>query len=232
MCGDVELNPGPDNNGTAMSVLNVRLARIGLAVINIVSDGNCLFRSVSYQLYKTETYHTQIRAVAIQHLINCPEQFIESNTEQSWMQYLQNMSSLGTCADNIIIQAVANAHNLIIHIIESAQNFAESTVVSPVYTKQGQNSRHIYIGHVDEMHYVSTSPIIRNQTVSAQSANKQNNTTPTQIMDTLKNIRIKFNPIWVKSRPRSWSICHRCKQGLIGPNTRVKIIDPGFRVNV
>ena len=203
MCGDVELNPGPDNNGTAMSVLNVRLARIGLAVINIVSDGNCLFRSVSYQLYKTETYHTQIRAVAIQHLINCPEQFIESNTEQSWMQYLQNMSSLGTCADNIIIQAVANAYNLIIHIIE--------------------NSRHIYIGHVDEMHYVSTSPIIRNQTVSAQSANKQNNTTPTQIMDTLKNIRIKFNPIWVKSRPRSWSICHRCKQGLIGPNTRVNV---------
>ena len=91
------------------------------------------------------------------------------------MQYLQNMSRLGTWADNIIIQAVA--HNLPIHIIESPQNFAESTVVSPVYTEQGQNSRHIYIGHVDEMHYVSTSPIIRNQTVSAQSANKQDKTT-------------------------------------------------------
>ena len=120
MC-DLELNPGPDNNGTAMSVLNARLARIGLAVINIVGAGNCFFRSVSHQLYKTETYHMQIRPVAIQHLINCPEQFIESNTEQSWMQYLQNMSRLGTWADNIIIQAMANAHNLTIHIIESAQ---------------------------------------------------------------------------------------------------------------
>ena len=62
------------------------------------------------------------------------------------MQYLQNMSRLGTWADNIIIQAVANAHNLTIHnIIESAQNFTESTVVSPVYTEQGRNSRHIYM---------------------------------------------------------------------------------------
>ena len=184
MCGDVELNPGPDNNGTAMSVFNARLARIGLAVINIVGNGNCFFHSVSHQLYKTETYHTQIRAVGIQHLINCHKQFIESNTEQSWMQYLQNMSRLGTWADNIIIQAVANAHNLTIHIIESAQNFAESTVVSPVYTEQERNSRHIYIGHVDEMHYVSTSPIIRIEIKLFLHSLPINKTTPTQIMDT------------------------------------------------
>jgi hypothetical protein len=32
--------------------------------------GNCLFRSVSHQLYKTESRHAQIRALAIKHLIN------------------------------------------------------------------------------------------------------------------------------------------------------------------
>ena len=129
--GDVELNPGPVNISN-MSVLTTRLARIGREPVNIVGDGNCLFRSVSHQLYRTESHHAQIRALAIQHLINCPEHFIESNTEQSWSHYLQIMSRLGSWADHIIIQAVANANNLRIHITESAQSFTETTVVTSI----------------------------------------------------------------------------------------------------
>ncbi len=66
------------------------------------------------------------------------------------------MSMLGTWADHIIIQAAANG--LRIHITESAQNFCESTVVSSVYAASGGNVRDIYIGHLDELHYVSTAP--------------------------------------------------------------------------
>ena len=71
VCGDIELNPGPVNN--LISILTTRLAQIELQPVNIVGDGNCFFRSVSHQLYQTETYHAQIRALAIQHLINSPE---------------------------------------------------------------------------------------------------------------------------------------------------------------
>ncbi len=121
VCGDIELNPGPVNTSD-MSVLTTRLARIGRKPVNIVGDGNCFFRSVSHQLYGTENHHPQIRALAIQHLINCPEHFVEYNTDQSWLQYLQNMSTLGTWADHIIIQAVANTNSLRINITESALN--------------------------------------------------------------------------------------------------------------
>ena len=111
-----------------MSVLTTRLARIGRKPVNTIGDGNCFFRSVSHQLYETEDRHPQIRALAIQHLINSPEHFVEYNTDQSWLQYLQSMSRLGTWADNII-QAVANTNNLRINITESAPNFSESTTV-------------------------------------------------------------------------------------------------------
>ena len=111
--------------------------------VNIVGDGNCFFRTVSHQLYGTEDRHAQIRALAIQHLINCPEHFVEYNTDQSWLHYLQNMSRLGTWADHIIIQSVANINNLRIHITESAPNFSESTVVSSVYAESGGNVRDI-----------------------------------------------------------------------------------------
>ena len=41
------------------------------------------------------------------------------------------MSRNGTWADATIIQAVANAFNVGIHITESAQNFAERTLIEP-----------------------------------------------------------------------------------------------------
>jgi tRNA nucleotidyltransferase/poly(A) polymerase len=173
VCGDIELNPGPAN---FMSVLTTRLDRIGLNPVNIVGDGNCFFCSVSHQLYRTEDRHPQIRALAIQHLINRPEYFIEYNTENSWLQYLQNMAKLGTWADHIIIQAVANSNNLIIHITETAANFTETTVVTSIHANEpGVNIRHIYIGHLDEMHYVSSSP---------QSLSEQRNSYMQSLMQT------------------------------------------------
>ena len=161
VCGDIELNPGPVNI-PSMSVLTTRLARIGRKPVNIVGDGNCFFRSVSHQLYGTEDRHSQIRALAIQYLINCPEHFIEYNTDQSWLEYLQRMSRLGTWADHIIIQAVANANNIRINITESAPNFSELTTVSSIYAEsetQRRNLRDIYVGHLEELHYISTTPI-------------------------------------------------------------------------
>ena len=68
------------------------------------------------------------------------------------------MSKRGTWADNIVIQAVADAMNLKIHIIESNQNFSELTLVECAHQNVLQNFRSIFIGHIGERHYVSTSP--------------------------------------------------------------------------
>ena len=75
--------------------------------------------------------HLEIRPVGVQHLRDNSEQFIESNVEISWLEYLTNiscnMSMQGTWADHVIIQAVADAMNLIIHVIESVETFSDVT---------------------------------------------------------------------------------------------------------
>ena len=167
--GDVERNPGPTSD--LLFVLINRLFRIGRQPVNILGDGNCFFRSISHQFYENDSQHAQIRAHAIQHLILCPEYFIESNTEQSWSQYLQNMSTIGTWADQIIIQAVANSYNLRINITESALNFSECTTVT---SNNSSNLREVYIGHLDEIHYVSTAPLIPNQVFDSTTQFQQN----------------------------------------------------------
>ena len=65
------------------------------------------------------------------------------------------MSGQGTWADHIIIQAVADLMNFKIHIIESDNNFEDMTLVEPSNSAI-QILRSVYIGHIGQMHYVST----------------------------------------------------------------------------
>ncbi|KAL9956638.1 hypothetical protein ACROYT_G038144 [Oculina patagonica] len=169
LANDVETNPGPffsvdtsktvkTAHSTSMKVLAFRLSQLGLRPLDVGGAGDCFFRAVSHQLYGTAAYHSQVRAVGIDHLRNHPEHFIESNVEFSWLEYLNNMSRQGTWCDNLIIQAVANALNCTIYIAESAENFAESNVIHPADTHERPGTT-IYIGHLDEVHYVSTAPM-------------------------------------------------------------------------
>ena len=58
-------------------------------------------------------------------------------------------------ADAIVIQAVANALNLTIHIIESNPGFASVTNISPVNSET--DTTVINIGHLDEIHCFNCS---------------------------------------------------------------------------
>ena len=106
-----------------------------------------------------------MRSVGVQYLVH--------NTEHSWQDYLQSMSNQGTWADAIIIQAVANCLNLSIHIIESNPAFSPVTVVEPMNATDV--SLKIYIGHVDEIHYVSTSEMQRRYSNSETNIDKNLN---------------------------------------------------------
>ena len=56
--------------------------------------------------------HHIVKAAGVSYLRRNPERLIESNLDQSWLDYLENMSKQGTTADNVIIQGVSDALNL------------------------------------------------------------------------------------------------------------------------
>ena len=62
--GDIELNPGPEQNlksqtilsgGSAM-LLNLRLCQLGLRPVDVDDGGDCFFRAVSHQVIPVITY--------------------------------------------------------------------------------------------------------------------------------------------------------------------------------
>ena len=142
LSNDVEVNPGPDKdkrNQVALTfvpdplcLLEQRLYLLGMRPLDVGGAGDCLFRAVSHQLYGHPDLHFDIRNSGVEYMRENPERFIESNSENSWSEYLSSMSRKGTWADGLIIQAIADKHNLKIHIVESNPNFTEFTVVQAV----------------------------------------------------------------------------------------------------
>ena len=127
--GDIELKPGPVQNTNSVTrlpsnaVLEQRL-RHQLRPFDVGGDGDCFFPAMSHQLYMVILNTT--------HLRDNPERFIESNTENSWLVYLKNMSMPGTWADGIIIQAVADQLQLKLIIAGAHERFQEYSLVQPV----------------------------------------------------------------------------------------------------
>lgn len=71
------------------------------------------------------------------------------------------MSTPGIWCDNIIIQAVANAHNCIIHNTESDVNNQHGTRITTIFSEGRPHA--IFIGYINELHYVSTIPLKNSQ---------------------------------------------------------------------
>ena len=107
----------------------------------------------------------RIRTAGVQFMRDNPERFIESNTENSWLRYLNNMSIQGTWADALIIQTVADVLKVTIQIVESYQGFAPLTTVKPVQERNTWSTI-IIIGHLDECHYLSTTVLQSNASIS------------------------------------------------------------------
>ena len=105
----------------------------------------------------------RIRTAEVQFMRDNPKRFIERNHENSWLRDQNNMCIQCTWAD-VLIQAVADALNVTIQIVESNQGFAPLATFYPV--QQRNTSSTITIGHIDECHYVSTTALQSNASIS------------------------------------------------------------------
>ena len=86
------------------------------------------------------------------------------------------MSHQGTRADVLVIQAVADALNLSLHIIEFNPGFVSVTNINPV------RATVMNVGHLDEIYYVPTVPFNQSTT---EEASQPNNLDPKCTADSL-----------------------------------------------
>lgn len=84
-----------------------------LIIIPVEGDGNCLFRSVSHQLYGTTQYHDLVRAVSMDYVSIEREyfsQFVVGGLERI-DEYIEHQRSNGAWGDDVEIQAMSEIYD-------------------------------------------------------------------------------------------------------------------------
>ena len=139
-----------DNN-----CLITRLSDKGFQTVEVGGSGDCFFHSFSHQYHGTAEQHIEIHQARIAYLQRHTDLFIEIAvvTFDSWQTYLQRMATPGTWCDNLIIQAVANQFNCVIHIIESRLSCPDGTTIIP--PSGNETPRIKFIGYLKGLHDVS-----------------------------------------------------------------------------
>ena len=106
-------------------------------------------------VYASNKYHLHKRSQAITYLREQRDEFegfITNEYNNSINAYIRSMSQDGHWADNPIIRATADALNIEIHIVSSAQK-TPTIVFRPLTDNPTQT---IFLGHIAHLHDVST----------------------------------------------------------------------------
>ena len=106
----------------------------GMSIVPVDGDGNCLFRSVSHQLYANESFHQVIRETTMRYISLEKEyfsQFIIGGLEKI-DEYIEQMSKNGAWGDDIEIQAMSEiydkAFNVFVYSNTPIRTFHEDNI--------------------------------------------------------------------------------------------------------
>ena len=107
-------------------------------------------------LYGESSLFNQVRARAVDHLINNQENyeaFLANEEEGSIADFILSLSTNREWADNLAIQVVADAYDTTIDIV--SDNAVHSHLAIPL---SGNGGRLMVLGYIDQLHYMATEP--------------------------------------------------------------------------
>ncbi|CAL9172840.1 unnamed protein product [Musa hybrid cultivar] len=130
-----------------------RLQLYDLVERKVQGDGNCQFRALSDQLYRTPEHHEFVRQQIIAQLKSHPEIY-EGYVPMTYGEYLNKLSKLGEWGDHVTLQAAADSYGVKIFVITS---FKDTCYIEILPSVQKSN-RVIFLSFWAEVHYNSIYP--------------------------------------------------------------------------
>ncbi|KAH0470247.1 hypothetical protein IEQ34_001805 [Dendrobium chrysotoxum] len=95
-----------------------RLKLYELVELKVQGDGNCQFRSLSDQFYRTTEHHKFVRQQVVDQLKSHPDIY-EGYVPMAYEEYLRKMSKSGEWGDHVTLQAAADSYGVKIFVLTS-----------------------------------------------------------------------------------------------------------------
>lgn len=130
--------------------LSDRISYYGLAERQVAGDGNCQFRALSDQLYRTPDRHMLVRSQVVAQLAEYPNSY-SSYVPMDYNKYLENMTRDGEWGDHVTLQAAADFYGMKISLITSFKD----TCFIEIVPAQQKSQQGLYLSFWSEIHYNS-----------------------------------------------------------------------------
>ncbi|KAH7670082.1 Ubiquitinyl hydrolase 1 protein [Dioscorea alata] len=127
-----------------------RINAYGLVEVKVSGDGNCQFRALSDQLYRSPEYHKHVRKDIVKQLKK-NRSLYESYVPMRYKQYYKKMSKIGEWGDHVTLQAAADKYEAKICLLTS---FRDSCFVE-IVPRQQPPRRELWLSFWSEVHYNS-----------------------------------------------------------------------------
>ncbi|XP_028791355.1 uncharacterized protein LOC114747228 isoform X2 [Neltuma alba] len=130
-----------------------RLLLYDLVENKVEGDGNCQFRALSDQLYRSSEYHKFVREQIIEQLKSHPELYA-GYVPMAYNDYLRKMGKSGEWGDHVTLQAAADWYGIKIFVITSFKDTCYIEILPQIQ----KSVRVIFLSFWAEVHYNSIYP--------------------------------------------------------------------------
>ncbi len=112
-----------------------RLEKIGLHLVEVGADGNCLFRALAHQSFCDEERHVELRAECVRHLLEHRDRF-EIFCTSDFDAYCRRMAMDGTWAGELEIRAMEEVLDRVMLIYSSESKAAKPIPMNTSFDEQ------------------------------------------------------------------------------------------------
>ncbi|KAG8471449.1 hypothetical protein CXB51_036896 [Gossypium anomalum] len=130
-----------------------RLQVYNLVELKVEGDGNCQFRALSDQFYRSPEHHEFLRQQVVNQLKSYPDIY-EGYVLMAYGDYLEKMSKSGEWGDHVTLQAAADLYGVKIFVITSFKD----TCYIEILPNVKKSKRVIFLSFWAEVHYNSIYP--------------------------------------------------------------------------
>ena len=165
-------------NATVLSTFEERMASIGLHVIEVEGDGNCLYRAVAHQFFLDESRHEEIRAKVTKHLQKHKDRF-KPFIDGDYDDYVVEQMESGTWGDDIEIKVIEEIYDRRVVIYDS-ESGGPLQPMNTNFDEEGDADavQPIVLSYHGQMHYNS----VFNERYSLPIKEKKKEKTKSRIM--------------------------------------------------
>ncbi|XP_031502019.1 OVARIAN TUMOR DOMAIN-containing deubiquitinating enzyme 12-like [Nymphaea colorata] len=130
-----------------------RLQLYNLTEVKVQGDGNCQFRALSDQFYRTPEHHNFVRQEIVNQLSAQPEIYA-GYVPMAYGDYIEKMSRDGEWGDHVTLQAAADWYGVRICVFTSFKD----TCIIDISPNVQKSNRVIFLSFWAEVHYNSIYP--------------------------------------------------------------------------